>query len=51
MEVPLVREPVEGGKGGSLYDGEDGLLYEEEEGRLLSPDECDLLEEALKDGR
>lgn len=51
MEVPLVSEPVEGGKGGSLYDGEEGLLYEEEEGRLLSPDECDVLEEALKDGR
>lgn len=51
MEVPLVREPVEGGNGGSLYEGEEGLLYEEEEGRLLSPDECDVLEEALKDGR
>lgn len=52
MEVPLVREPVEGGKGGSLYEGEEGLLYDEEEGRLLSPDdECDVLEEALKDVR
>lgn len=43
-----MREPVEGGNGGSLYEAEEGLLYDDEEGRLLSPD---VLEEALKDGR
>lgn len=26
MDVPVVREPVEGGRGGSLYEGEEGLL-------------------------
>ena len=50
--MPLERDPVEGGKGGSLYDGEDGLWYEKEEGRRISLlDECDVLEEALKDDR
>ena len=51
MEVPLTKESVEGGKGGSLKEGEEGLWYEEEDGGLLSLDECDVLEEALKDGR
>lgn len=51
MEVPLVREAVEGGKGGSLYEGDEGLLYDEEDGRLLSLDEWDVLEEVLKDVR
>ena len=51
MEVPRVRESVEGGKGGSRYEGDEGLLYDEEDGRRLSLDECDVLEEALKDGR
>ena len=50
MEVPLAKESVEGGRGGGLYEEEDGLLYDEEDGRLLSPDECDVFEEALKDG-
>ena len=50
MEEPLAKESVEGGRGGSLYEGEDGLLYDEDDGRRLSPDECDVLEEALKDG-
>ena len=44
MEVPLVREVVDGGKGGSLYE-------EEEDGRPLSVDERDVLEEALNDRR
>lgn len=39
MEVPLERESVEGGNGGSLYNGEDGLLYDEEDGLRLSLDE------------
>lgn len=51
MEVPLVREPVEGGKGGSLYEGDVGLLYDEEDARRLSLDECDVREEVLKEGR
>ena len=49
--MPVVRESVEGGRGGSLYRGDEGLLYDEEEGRLLSLEEWDVLEEALKDGR
>ena len=39
MEVPLAKESVEGGKGGSLKERDEGLWYEEEEGRLLSLDE------------
>lgn len=46
-----MRESVEGGKGGSRYKVDEGLLYDEEDGRLFSLDECDVLEEALKDGR
>ena len=48
IEVPLAKESVEGGKGGSLKEDEEDLWYEEEDGRLLSVDEFD---EALKDGR
>lgn len=47
----MVRESVEGGNGGSRYDGDAGLIYDEEEGLRLSLDECDVLEEALNDGR
>lgn len=46
-----MREPVEGGKGGSLYEGDVGLLYDEEDARRLSLDECDVREEVLKEGR
>lgn len=51
MEVPLAKESVEVGKGGSLKEGDEGRWYEEEDGRLLSPEECDVFDEALKDGR
>ena len=39
IEVPLAKESVEGGKGGSLKEGDEGLWYEEEDGRLLSLEE------------
>lgn len=51
IEVPLANESVEGGKGGSLKDGDEGLWHDEEDGLLLSLDEWDVLDEALKDGR
>lgn len=49
--MPLARESVEEGKGGNLYEGDEGLWYDEEDGRLLSLEECEVLDEALKDGR